>query len=119
MGSGASAVSVEFECINFHEIVFFAPAYPTQTSFQGVCLYVDDAKTHCWSDTRETVPYDRLVGSNKGQMIANAKKIELRWPEGSEAEVAISESVMKTVLLPDINLISFIKLTLPLVAYFL
>merc|ERR1711868_93149 len=86
---GGSSLSVDFDCINFHEIVWWAHSgAPTQSSYQGVCLYVDDAKVHCWSDTRVTSDYDRLVGSNKGQMMKGVSKVELRWPEGSVSEVS-------------------------------
>jgi len=87
--AGGSQLQVDFDCINFHEIVFWADLdYPTQSSYQGLCLWVDDVKIHCWSDERVTPKYDRLVGSNKGNLMKNVQKVELRWADGSLSEVS-------------------------------
>lgn len=45
--AGGSQLQVDFDCINFHEIVFWADLdYPTQSSYQGLCLWVDDVKVN-------------------------------------------------------------------------
>jgi len=86
MGAGQSAITMNFDCINFHEVVWYAPQEFEQKNFQNTCLFVDDVKVHCTSKTRYTVPGDRIVHSAKGVMMAGAQKIEMRWADGSAAE---------------------------------
>jgi len=86
--TGGTRLTVDVECINFHEIVFWAKnENPNQASYQGLCLHVDGEKVHCWSDERYTPPYDRLVGSAKGLMVEGASRIELVWAEGAVSEL--------------------------------
>jgi len=84
-GSTGSSVSVDFGCINFHEVVWFAKHNDiNQSRYQGVCLYVDGVKVHCTSPTRYTVNGDRIIASAKGVVMNGVSNIEMRWQGSSE-----------------------------------
>lgn len=84
---GPTRVDMNFDCINIHEVVWFAPKKFNQSSFQNVCLWVDDVKVHCTSEKRYTTPGDRVVSSAKGKLIRNAQNISMRWNAGTVADV--------------------------------
>ena len=42
--ANGNSLQVDFDCINFHEIVWWATDYPNQEAYRNVCLWVDDVE---------------------------------------------------------------------------